>query len=199
MSHSPTAQFGQGTGSGRRTRPTTRSPFFNPLLGPGSTTRPSDSWPRTRRVSPGGAQPYLPVAISTSVPHTPTAMASTSTEPYRGSGSETFSNCAEPAFFGSTVIAFITFSLSLGRSAADLLLCCSYNLVRLKPKFLLQFFERRRRPEGMHSDHSTSQPDVAFPPECRGLFDCDPRRHIWRQDAVSVFLRLMLEDIPGWH
>ena len=32
MSHSPTAQLGQGTGSGRRTIPTTRSPFLNELL-----------------------------------------------------------------------------------------------------------------------------------------------------------------------
>src|SRR5215813_3762760 len=137
MSHSPTAQFGQGTGSGRRTRPTTRSPFFNPLLGPGSSTRPSDSWPRTRRVSPGGAQPYLPVVISTSVPQTPTAIASTSTEPFRRSGSATFSSCAEPDFLGSTVIALITLSLSSSRPADDLLLCCGHNLVRLKPKFLL--------------------------------------------------------------
>ena len=30
MSHSPTAQLGQGTGSGRRTIPTTRSPFLSP-------------------------------------------------------------------------------------------------------------------------------------------------------------------------
>ena len=30
MSHSPTAQFGHGTGSGRRTMPTTRSPGFRP-------------------------------------------------------------------------------------------------------------------------------------------------------------------------
>src|SRR5215813_5439252 len=137
MSHSPTAQFGQGTGSGRRTRPTTRSPFFSPLFGPGSSTRPSDSWPRTRRVSPGGAQPYLPVTISTSVPQTPTAIASTSTEPLRGSGSETFSSCAEPDFFGSTVIAFIALPLRSSCAADDLLLCCGDNIGRLKPKFLL--------------------------------------------------------------
>ena len=52
MSHSPTAQLGQGTGSGRRTIPTTRSPFLSELLGPGSMTRPRDSWPSTRRVLP---------------------------------------------------------------------------------------------------------------------------------------------------
>jgi hypothetical protein len=55
MSHSPTAQFGQGTVSGRRTIPTTRSPFLNPEAGPGSSTRPSDSCPNTSRDLPGGA------------------------------------------------------------------------------------------------------------------------------------------------
>jgi len=105
MSHSPTAQFGHGTGSGRRTMPTTRSPFVSPPAGPGSTTRPSDSWPNTRRVLPGGAQPYFPSTISTSVPQTPTAMAPTRTAPSRMSGSGTSSNCADPAFFGSTVMA----------------------------------------------------------------------------------------------
>ena len=42
MSHSPTAQLGQGAGSGRRTTPTTCSPTTKPL-GPGSSTRPRDS------------------------------------------------------------------------------------------------------------------------------------------------------------
>ena len=35
---------------------------------------------------PGGAQPYAPVVISMSVPHTPTATASQSTEPHAGVG-----------------------------------------------------------------------------------------------------------------
>src|SRR3954465_9498261 len=34
MSHSPTAQAGHGTGSGRRTMPTIRSPFARPLPPP---------------------------------------------------------------------------------------------------------------------------------------------------------------------
>src|SRR4029434_4300275 len=87
--------------------PTTRSPFLSPPAGPGSTTRPRDSWPSTKRVLPPGAQPDLPSTISTSVPHTPTAMASTSTEPSRASGSGTSSRRAVSGFFGSTVIAFI--------------------------------------------------------------------------------------------
>src|SRR5215510_12340940 len=106
-----------------------------------------------RRDAPGGAQPYFPVTISTSVPQTPTAMACTSTQPFRRSGSATFSSCAEPAFFGSTVIAFIASPLSSRCSTADLFFCCSYNLVRLKPKFLLQFFERRRHPEGVYYEN----------------------------------------------
>ena len=107
MSHSPTAQFGHGSGSGRRTMPTTSSPALSLPFGPGSTTRPSDSWPSTRRVLPRGAQPYLPSAISTSVPQTPTAMASTSTDPSPASGSATSSSWMLPERFGSTVIAFI--------------------------------------------------------------------------------------------
>ena len=106
MSHSPTAQFGHGTGSGRRTMPTTRSPSRNALAVPGSMTRPSDSWPSTSRALPGGAQPYLPSTISTSVPHTPTAIASTSTDPSRGSGSGMSSRLALPGVCGRTVMAF---------------------------------------------------------------------------------------------
>ena len=49
MSHSPDAQAGQGTGSGRRTMPTTRSPGAKPLDGGASITSPNDSWPSTRR------------------------------------------------------------------------------------------------------------------------------------------------------
>ena len=107
MSHSPTAQLGHGTASGRRTMPTTRSPFFSPALGPGSSTRPSDSCPSTSRECPEGAQPYLPSAISASVPQTPTAMASTRTEPSRGSGSGMSSSLAVPGLPGSTVIALM--------------------------------------------------------------------------------------------
>jgi hypothetical protein len=57
MSHSPTAQLPHGTGSGRRTIPTIRSPACRPVRGPGARTRPSDSWPRVSRRCPGGDQP----------------------------------------------------------------------------------------------------------------------------------------------
>src|ERR1700730_17960888 len=53
MSHSPTAQFGLGTGSGRRTMPTSKSPFLGRPAGSGTRTRPRDSWPSMRRVLPG--------------------------------------------------------------------------------------------------------------------------------------------------
>ena len=115
MSHSPTAQFGHGTGSGRRTMPATRSPLRNALAVPGSMTRPSDSWPSTSRALPGGAQPYLPSTISTSVPHTPTAIASTSMDPSRGSGSGMSSRLELPGVCGWTVMAF-TSILSLPQS-----------------------------------------------------------------------------------
>ena len=41
--------------------------------------------------------------------------------------------------------------------------------------------------------------DVALPSEGRRLFYRDPRRHLGGKDAVSIFLRLMVEKIPGWH
>src|SRR5512140_249715 len=122
MSHSPTAQLGHGTGSGRRTMPTTRSPFLRPLVGPGSSTRPRDSCPSTRRALPGGAQPYFPSAISTSVPQTPTAIASTSTDPSCGLGSGTSSRRALPALSGSTVMAFMCESPCLLPGGLGLLL-----------------------------------------------------------------------------
>src|SRR5262245_58805468 len=42
MSQSPAAHAGHGTGSGRRTMPTTRSPALNPVCAGASITRPSD-------------------------------------------------------------------------------------------------------------------------------------------------------------
>ncbi|XXS81493.1 hypothetical protein WMF42_00505 [Sorangium sp. So ce176] len=57
MSHSPCAQLAHGTGSGRRTMPTTQSPLSSPLPGGASITSPSDSCPITSRALPGGAHP----------------------------------------------------------------------------------------------------------------------------------------------
>ena len=45
----------------------------------------------SRRSRPGGAQPYAPATISTSVPQTPTAIASTRIDPVLSSGSGTSS------------------------------------------------------------------------------------------------------------
>src|SRR6266511_1524838 len=107
MSHSPMAQFLQGTGSGWRTIPATRSPRASSPPPGASITRPRDSWPSTRRSRPGGAQPYLPPVISRSVPQTPSASACTSTAPAAGSGSGRSSSRALPCLPGTTVIARI--------------------------------------------------------------------------------------------
>src|SRR3712207_3300872 len=106
MSNCPAAHAPQGTGSGRRTTPTTRSPTENRSEAePGSTTRPSDSWPSTSRASPDGAQPYSPPTISMSVPHTPSASPSTSSSLSPGTGSGSSTTAAEPADCGATVSA----------------------------------------------------------------------------------------------
>ncbi len=59
MSHSPTAQFGQGR-IGPAHDPNDKVPFFSPL-GPGSMTRgPSDSWPSVSRCFAGRRPTVLP-------------------------------------------------------------------------------------------------------------------------------------------
>src|SRR4051812_43474210 len=116
MSNSPRAHEGHGTGSGRRTTPTTRSPSAKPTPAGAERTRPSDSWPSTSRSFPGGAQPYSPATISMSVPQTPSARPSTSSSPSRGSGSGIWVTAADPCCSGMTVSARIsTRSLRLPR------------------------------------------------------------------------------------
>src|SRR6516225_4681483 len=105
MSHSPAAQAIQGTGSGRRTMPTTRSPGSSPQPAGASTTTPSDSWPRTKRFCCGGGAPYSPARMSRSVPHIPSPRVLTSTAPSAGGGSATSSTLAEPATPGTVVNA----------------------------------------------------------------------------------------------
>src|SRR5579875_1105754 len=105
MSHSPAAQLRQGSGSGRRTMPTTRSPGAKPEPAGASSTSPSDSWPIARRSSPGGAQPYSPAMISMSVPQTPTALVFTRTGPSSSGGSGSSVRSTVFAFSGTTVTA----------------------------------------------------------------------------------------------
>src|SRR6266850_4732829 len=107
MSHSPSAQFAQGTGSGWRTMPTTMSPIMKSPSGGALMTRPSDSWPSTRRSRPGTASPYRPSICSRSVPHTPTARARTRMEPCACGGSAMSSRSWEPGFPGLRVTARI--------------------------------------------------------------------------------------------
>src|SRR6266545_4661641 len=119
MSHSPTAQLPQGTGSGWRTIPATRSPGARFPPASASITRPRDSWPSTRRSRPGGAQPYSPPMISRSVLQTPSASASTSTAPASSGGSGTSSSRALPCWPGTTVIARIALPLAGVGSTQD--------------------------------------------------------------------------------
>ena len=105
MSQSPAAQAAQGSGSRRRTMPTTRSPGLNPDPAGASLTRPSDSCPITRRSAPGGAAPYSPLMISRSVPQMPMACVSTRTGPSSPGGSGSSLSAMEPGWPGMTVMA----------------------------------------------------------------------------------------------
>src|SRR5262249_17567970 len=97
-------------GIGRRTMLTTRPPLLKLELTGASSTVPSDSWPMTSRLRPGGAQPYRPATISRSVPQTPSAKLRTSTAPSDAGGAGTSSMPAEFAIPGATVRARIILS-----------------------------------------------------------------------------------------
>src|SRR5262245_50964655 len=79
---------------------------------------------------------------------------------------------------------------------AQLLLCGRNYLVRLEPELPLQFLEWRRSPERAHADHLTGGTEIPLPPQSGGLLDGDARRHVRRQHAVPVLLRLLVEDLP---
>src|SRR4051812_3025938 len=111
MSHSPAAQNRHGTGSGRRTIGTTRSPAEKSDPGGAAVTRPAASCPRISDVRPGGGQPYSPATISTSVPQIPTAVVSTSTPPSDSAGSSTDSRAALLGSPGTTLKARIAISV----------------------------------------------------------------------------------------
>ena len=108
-SHCPAAQAGQGTGSGRRTTPTTRSPGRTGASGGASSTRPSDSCPITSRGPPAGS-PW-PSMTSASVPQMPATRPSARTEPSAGGGSGDSAISAEPWRPGITLIAFMVTEL----------------------------------------------------------------------------------------
>ena len=105
MSQCPSAHAGHGTGSRRRTMPTTRSPVPKPVPGAASITRPSDSCPMMSRSCPGGADPYSPLMISRSVPQMPIACVWTRTGPSSSGGSGTSVSATEPCCPGMTVTA----------------------------------------------------------------------------------------------
>ena len=87
----------------------TRSPSANPS--PPSTTTPSSSCPRISSVSPGGAEPNSPAAISRSVPHTPTSSVRISSAPARGSGSGTVAVRVVPPWSGVVIRACMAYTL----------------------------------------------------------------------------------------
>ena len=92
---------------GRRTMPTTRSPALNELRQERIDDTTEGFMPQHQARGAWRRPAILPSTISTSVPQTPTAIASTKTRASLTSGSGKSSYRAVPAFFGSTVIAFI--------------------------------------------------------------------------------------------
>src|SRR5262245_27523647 len=82
---------------------------------------------------------------------------------------------------------------------AQQLFRCRDHSVRLEPKFPLELLERCRRPKRVPADHAARPADVALPPERRGLLHRNARCHMRWEDALLILLRLLLEEVPGWH
>src|SRR2546428_13079688 len=72
-------------------------------------------------------------------------------------------------------------------------------MVRFEPELPLQFFERRRSAEGLHADDLTGGANVSFPTKGGGLLHGNARLHIRRENALTVILCLMIENLPGRH
>ena len=53
--------------------------------------------------------------------------------------------------------------------------------------------------EGLHADEVAGGTDVPIPSQHRCLLDREARLHVRRQHALSVGLRLVLEDVPRGH
>src|SRR5580698_1487634 len=68
--------------------------------------------------------------------------------------------------------------------------------VRGEAEFLLQFFERSRRAEGMHADTAAS---IAVPAKYRRLLHRNPCLHARRKHRVLILVGLLLEQLPGRH
>src|SRR4029077_2930057 len=71
--------------------------------------------------------------------------------------------------------------------------------VRLEAKFLLQFLERSRGPEGLHPDHAARRADESLPPERGGLLNCNTSLYGRWQDAILILLGLIIKNFPRRH
>src|SRR5258708_39692687 len=71
--------------------------------------------------------------------------------------------------------------------------------MRIEAELLMELFEGGRRPERLHADDAARVADVALPSQRRGLLDSDAGFDPRRQNALPVFARLVLEDVPRWH
>ena len=75
----------------------------------------------------------------------------------------------------------------------NLLLGCGYDMSGFKPEMPSDDICRGGQAKAMHAQNASPRAGIAFPTEGRGFLNRDPRAYLGRQNAVSVFLALMLE------
>src|SRR4029450_10392237 len=82
---------------------------------------------------------------------------------------------------------------------SQLLLGSLAHLVWLEAKLPLKFLEGRRGAECFHADDAARWANVAIPSNCGALLDGYACCHFGRQNTIAIFLRLVLENVPGRH
>ena len=70
-------------------------------------------------------------------------------------------------------------------------------MVDCETDFLLQCFQRTGYLEGFHTDAVSDHANAARPAQIRDLFHRNASGDRGKQDAVPVFLTLVLKKIPG--
>ena len=70
------------------------------------------------------------------------------------------------------------------------------DVIRGKPEFLQQLFDRSRRPEGFYSNVLPICSRVFGPAEVRSFFHGDSRFHMRRQNRVPVIAILIVKQFP---
>ncbi len=80
---------------------------------------------------------------------------------------------------------------------SKLIIRLGHKMVDCETEFLVQCFQRCEYLEGFHTDAVSNQANGARPAQIRDLFHRNASGYRGEQDAIPVFLTLVLKKVPG--